>query len=67
MWLLVLIAIHVNDVKDTPAWVTLRFDTLQACEQARASLDYDIKFRSFRVDSQCLNESLWSQTMPRIR
>ena len=53
MWLMILIAVHVNDPKDIPARVTLEFANQAACEQAQQSLQYWVKFDSFKVEAKC--------------
>ena len=57
MWILIILAVHVNDPQDVPGRVTLEFPTQQACEQARESMTYWLKFKSFRVEARCEKQS----------
>jgi hypothetical protein len=57
MWLLIILAVHINDPKDIPGRVTLEFPTQTACEQARVSMNSWLKFDSFKVISQCQKQS----------
>ena len=56
-WILLITAIHVNDPKDIPARIELRFETEQQCQQAAQTLDYWIKFKQFTLEAQCQKES----------
>jgi hypothetical protein len=53
MWMLLLIAVHVNNPNDIPARLTLQFQTQQQCEQALQSMTYWVKFESFKVEGKC--------------
>lgn len=53
MWLMILIAVHINDPKDIPGKITLQFQTQQQCEQALQSMTYWLKFESFKVEGKC--------------
>jgi hypothetical protein len=53
VWLMILIAVHLNDPKDIPARVQMEFETQQACERAKSSLAYWVKFESFKVVAEC--------------
>jgi hypothetical protein len=53
MWMLILIAVHVNDPKDIPGRVTMEFPSQAACLQALSSMDYWLKFSSFRMEGRC--------------
>jgi hypothetical protein len=57
MWLLILLAIHVNDPKDNPGRVTLEFPTQIECERARSTVTSWLKFESFKVISECKKQS----------
>jgi hypothetical protein len=39
---------------DIPGKVTIEFPTQEACEQARATVQSSIKFKSFKVTTQCV-------------
>lgn len=53
MWLMILIAVHINDPKDMPGKITLQFQTQQQCEQALQSMTYWLKFDNFKVEGKC--------------
>lgn len=53
MWILVLIAININNAQDRPAWIELPFESEQACEVARDQIRYWIKFQNFRLEASC--------------
>jgi len=53
MWLMILIAVHINDPKDVPGKITLQFQTQQQCEQVLQSMTYWLKFDSFKVVAEC--------------
>lgn len=57
MWILVLIAISIHNPNDQPGKVSIEFTTEQACEQARATVQYQLKFDSFKVTTQCIKKS----------
>jgi hypothetical protein len=53
MWMMILIAVHINDPKDIPGRITLQFQTQQQCEQALQSMTYWLKFENFKVEGKC--------------
>lgn len=57
MWLMILIAVHLNDPKDIPGRVTLQFQTQQQCEQVLSTMSYWLKFESFKVVGECKKQS----------
>jgi len=57
MWILLLIAVHVSDTRDIPARVQVPFESLEACESARANFTYWIKFNNFKVIARCEKKS----------
>ena len=57
MWMLILIAVHIKNPADIPGRVTMEFATQEACERALSSLDYWLKFSSFRVEGRCERRS----------
>jgi hypothetical protein len=61
-WILLIIAVHVNDPRDIPGKVEVQMSSQQSCEQALATLKYEFKFKSFKVDGRCVNVSSLSQT-----
>mgnify|MGYP003342349911 CR=1 FL=1 len=53
MWILIILAVHVNDPSDIPGKVNLEFKTLEECENTRKSVDWWIKFKSYKVETLC--------------
>jgi hypothetical protein len=66
-WILILIAVHSKDPNDIPAYVTVGFPSQQRCLSALNTIQYEIKFKSFKVEAQCVEKSSSSQTIPQIR
>jgi len=52
-----LIAIHINDPKDIPARIEMRFSNQQECQQALNSLTYWVKFENFKIEGKCIKQS----------
>lgn len=57
MWIMLLIAVHVNNPQDQPGRVELEFADQATCERVLATMTYQLKFSSFRVQGQCLKKS----------
>ena len=57
MWIMILIAVHINNPKDIPGRVEIPFPNQQMCEQALATMKWQLKFESFRVEGRCLKQS----------
>jgi hypothetical protein len=53
MWLMILIAVHINDSKDIPGRITLQLQTQQQCEQVLSTMEYWLKFENFKVEGKC--------------
>ena len=53
MWLLLILAVNVNNANDIPGKVSIEFSTLQECEQARSTVTSWLKFETFKIVSQC--------------
>jgi hypothetical protein len=56
MWILIILAVHVNNPKDIPGQVTLEFPTQQACEQARTTMTSWLKFDQFKIEGKCVKK-----------
>lgn len=54
MYLLILLAVNINNPSDIPGKLELTLPTREICQQALDSLRYDLKFRVFRIDAQCV-------------
>jgi len=56
MWLLMLIAVHVNDPKDIPGRIELTFQDRVSCEQSLQSMTYWLKFSQFKIEGKCVKK-----------
>jgi hypothetical protein len=56
-WLLILVAVHVNNPADIPARLSIEFNTQAECKSAQSSLKTWIKFDTFKVVSECSQQS----------
>ena len=57
MWILILLAVNITNPQDVPGKISVEFPTEQACEQARATVQYQLKFDGFKVTTQCVKKS----------
>ena len=57
MWLMILIAVHVNDPRDIPGRVTMEFSDQQSCEQSISTITYWLKFNNFKIEAKCVKKS----------
>ena len=57
MWLMILIAVAINDPKDIPAKVMIEFPDQLSCEQSLRSMNYWVKFDSFCYFPNCAHIS----------
>jgi hypothetical protein len=57
MWILLLLAVNINNPQDVPGKVSIEFPTEQACQQAQATVTSWLKFDSFKVIAQCKKQS----------
>jgi hypothetical protein len=53
MWILLIIAVHLNDPTDRPAKLEMTFPTEQQCQAAADTLKYDLKFKQFKLEATC--------------
>jgi hypothetical protein len=53
MWLLILVAVHMNNPQDQPGRIELEFKDRMSCELALASMKYELKFKNFKVEGKC--------------
>jgi len=56
-WLLVLLAVNINDAQDIPGRVYVQFDTQYECETAKSTVRSWLKFDTFKVTAQCQKSS----------
>ena len=53
MWLMMLIAVHINNPNDIPGRISLQFQTQQQCEQTLQTMTYWLKFDQFKIEGKC--------------
>ena len=53
MWLMILIAVHIDNPKDQPGKIEMLFRDQQTCEQVLSTMKYELKFKSFKVEGVC--------------
>ncbi len=53
MWILILVAVHINNPSDIPGRINLQFQTQQNCEQVLQSMTYWLKFNQFKIEGKC--------------
>jgi hypothetical protein len=56
MWILLLIAININNPKDIPGRISLEFTSQEACINSANTLQYELKFKNFRIEAQCIKK-----------
>lgn len=52
-WILLLTAMHINNPNNIPATVSMKFDTEKACLEAKNSVEYKIKYESYKMVAEC--------------
>ena len=53
MWLLIIMAVHVNNPADVPGRASIEFATESECVRAQSTVQSWLKFDSFRVITKC--------------
>ena len=53
MWTLILIAMHINNPSDQPGRIEIEFKDRASCEFSLASMKFELKFKSFKVEGEC--------------
>jgi hypothetical protein len=53
MWLLLLVAVNVNNANDIPARASIEFESRESCITALHSMKSWCKFESFKVKGTC--------------
>jgi hypothetical protein len=53
MWTLLLIAMHINNPSDQPGRIEIEFKDRASCEFSLASMKFELKFKSFKVEGEC--------------
>jgi hypothetical protein len=54
MWILILIAVHINNPNDQPGRIELVFPNQISCEQSLQSMTYWLKFNQFKINGRCV-------------
>jgi hypothetical protein len=53
MWMMILLAVHINNPTDVPGKITLEFEKQEQCEKVLSTMTYWLKFESFKVEGRC--------------
>jgi hypothetical protein len=53
MWILLIIAVHINNPNDIPGKIQIVFNSEKECQTALNSMSYWLKFDSFTVKGEC--------------
>ena len=58
MWLLIIIAVNVNDPNDIPGWAHVPFPSYAECQEAKSKSISWLKFnKSFQIEMRCEKRS----------
>jgi hypothetical protein len=57
MWLMILVAVHINDPHDQPGKIELVFPDQQTCQAALSTIKWQLKFKNFKVVAECKKQS----------
>jgi len=57
MWMLIVLAVHINNPKDIPGKIEFKFSDQLACENALSSMKWQLKFESFKLEGKCIKQS----------
>ena len=57
MWILILLAVHSNNLQDIPGRVSIEFATESECLRAQSTVQYWLKFDSFKISTRCQKQS----------
>lgn len=53
MWILILLAININNPKDIPGRIELLYENENQCLYSLNTLTYELKFKNFKIEGQC--------------
>jgi hypothetical protein len=56
MWLLILMAVNINDPRIIPGTATIEFPTQIECERARQTVKSELSSRYFKLETQCIKK-----------
>lgn len=57
MWIMILIAVNLNNPQDQPGRVELMFPTQQSCEEAKSTMKYNLRSKSFKMVAECKKQT----------
>jgi hypothetical protein len=55
-WILLLLAININNSKDIPGRISIEFSSQESCISASHTLQYELKFKNFKIEAQCVKK-----------
>jgi len=53
MWVMIILAVHTNNPNDVPGRIELTFLDHSVCQQVLSTIQYKLKFESFKVIAKC--------------
>jgi hypothetical protein len=53
MWILILLAININNPRDIPGRIELLYENENQCLYSLNTLKYELKFKNFKIEGQC--------------
>jgi hypothetical protein len=56
MWLLIVMAVHLDNPQDIPGRVEIVMPSQEVCQQAITTIKYELKFRSYKIEAQCIKQ-----------
>jgi hypothetical protein len=56
MWILILIAVNINNPSDQPASLRIPIGSEELCYKALNQLHYELKFKTFKIVGECRAE-----------
>ena len=57
MWMMILIAVNLNNPQDQPGRIEMMFPTQQSCEEAKSTMKYNLRSKSFKVVAECKKQT----------
>lgn len=56
-WILLLLAININNPRDIPGRISVEFSSQESCISVARTLQYELKFKNFKIEAQCVKKS----------
>ena len=53
MWILILIAVSINDPKNQPGKIELTFTDQRSCETSLESMTYTLRYTQYKIQGIC--------------